>query len=559
MRNAKRGAAFANACCLPQAFVNASWPNALPPCVVFEDEHLLVVNKPPGWNTHSPAPHAGEGIYEWLRHREPRWASLAIVHRLDKETSGLLVFGKTPVANKSLTEQFTQRDVEKTYLLVTDRPVTRDAWVSESEIRRAGDHYVACGHGQGGEPAETRFQVVRREGDRVWLEAKPVTGRTHQIRVHAAAESLPILGDLLYGGSDFRRVCLHAAQLAFRHPASGEALVFKGEPDFERVAADTLRSALIAPVETDAFRRRHGAADGCPGLYVDQLGLFVLTQGEQPPALAEVTSLLAGEEPPAGNPRGLYHKTLIRHIRQTTTSETSPQHLAGAVAPERFEVRENGIRYELSFAEGYSVGLFLDQRDNRRRLLTNHVAAGFPLFPEAAAGREVLNCFAYTCAFSVCAALGGARATSLDLSRKYLDWGRRNFTLNGLDPAAHDFIYGDVFDWLRRLGKKGRQFDAVLLDPPTFSRSKEHGEFRATSDYGELVNDALRVLKPNGVLFASTNAAGLAPEKFLTQVQEAIAAAGRRAVREHYVPQPPDFPISRDEPAYLKTVWLRVS
>ena len=109
---------------------------------------------------------------------------------------------------------------------------------------------------------------------------------------------------------------------------------------------------------------------------------------------------------------------------------------------------------------------------------------------------EVLNCFAYTCAFSVCAALGGARATSLDLSRKYLDWGRRNFELNGLDPAAHDFIYGDVFDWLKRLAKKGRSFDVILLDPPTFSRSPGRGDFRAETDYGRLVSLALPLLRP---------------------------------------------------------------
>src|SRR5271163_3846830 len=93
------------------------------PCVIFEDEHLLVVNKPAGWNTHAPAPYAGEGIYDWLRHREPRFATLAILHRLDKETSGVLVFGKTPLANRSLTEQFTDRRVRKKYLLLTDREV----------------------------------------------------------------------------------------------------------------------------------------------------------------------------------------------------------------------------------------------------------------------------------------------------------------------------------------------------------------------------------------------------------------------------------------------------
>jgi 23S rRNA (cytosine1962-C5)-methyltransferase len=288
------------------------------------------------------------------------------------------------------------------------------------------------------------------------------------------------------------------------------------------------------------------------------LGSFVLVQSEQQESANEPAHL--AEVGIRGSPlaRGTYHKTLTRHLRRSTTEAASPRLTAGEAAPERFEVRENGVRFELSFAEGYSVGLFLDQRDNRRRLLVNHVAAGFPVFPEGVVGREVLNCFAYTCAFSVAAALGGARTTSLDLSRKYLDWGRRNFALNDLDPEAHDFIYGDVFDWLRRLGKKRRQFDAVLLDPPTFSRSKEHGDFRAENDYGELVGHALRVLRPGGVLFASTNAARLAPEEFLAQVQAAIAKAGRRATRQHHVPQPPDFPVSRAEPAYLKTVWMRV-
>src|SRR5437660_10458489 len=86
-----------------------------PLLILFDDEHLLVVNKPAGMNTHAPSPFAGEGIYEWLRHRELRWSNLAIIHRLDKETSGVLVFGKTPSANRSLTGQFTQHTVRKKY------------------------------------------------------------------------------------------------------------------------------------------------------------------------------------------------------------------------------------------------------------------------------------------------------------------------------------------------------------------------------------------------------------------------------------------------------------
>src|SRR5512135_3332016 len=106
------------------------------PCVIFEDEHLLVVNKPAGWNTHAPSPFAGEGIYDWLRHREPRWAKLAIIHRLDKETSGVMVFSKTALANRSLTRQFTAREVRKQYLLTTNRRVSqKELHVRSSLIR----------------------------------------------------------------------------------------------------------------------------------------------------------------------------------------------------------------------------------------------------------------------------------------------------------------------------------------------------------------------------------------------------------------------------------------
>src|ERR1700689_2919833 len=94
-----------------------------PSLLLFEDEHLLAVNKPAGLNTHAPSPFAGEGLYEWLKHREPRWAALAIIHRLDKETSGVMVFGKTQLANRSLTEQFTRHAIRKKYRLLTDRAV----------------------------------------------------------------------------------------------------------------------------------------------------------------------------------------------------------------------------------------------------------------------------------------------------------------------------------------------------------------------------------------------------------------------------------------------------
>jgi 23S rRNA (cytosine1962-C5)-methyltransferase len=385
------------------------------------------------------------------------------------------------------------------------------------------------------------------------LLAEPLTGRTHQIRVHAAESGFPILGDTLYGGSPFPRVCLHATELALQHPATGEPAKFRAPVDFRADVPNALRQAVIEPEATAAYRLIHGASDGRPGWYVDRLESFLLSQSERPLTDAQKAWL-------TGAGTTAYHKTLSRHVRGATKDLASPQLLSGGTAPEQFVVRENGVKFELRFNEGYSVGLFLDQRDNRRRLLTGHVAAGFPLLKSGVSSLkpEVLNCFAYTCGFSVCAALGGARTTSLDLSRKYLEWGKRNFALNGLDPAAHAFIYGDAFDWLRRLAKKGRAFDVVLLDPPTFSQSKERGAFRAEKDYDRLVAAALPLLKPGGVLFASSNAADWPPEEFLVELNQAIRKSGRASVLQHYVPQPPDFPVSRAEPAYLKTVWLRI-
>lgn len=541
------------------------------PCVIFEDEHLLAVHKPAGWNTHAPSPYAGEGIYDWLKNREPRWASLAIIHRLDKETSGILVFGKTPLANRSLTEQFTQRQVHKKYLLLTDRKAPAKAFTAKSTLLRVGEKYASR---PGGELAETKFTLVDDakfgNGDLKMVIAEPLTGRTHQIRVHASENGFPILGDPLYGGTTSSRVFLHAGEIGFIHPATGKPHKLSVPVDFDREARQALRAAVIQPEATNAFRVIHGASDGWPGWFVEKLGDYLLSQaeGELNPTQREELSRLAKNF----HSCGAYHKILSRHVRKSNVADASPQLVFGEAATERFEILENGVRYEMSFAEGYSVGLFLDQRDNRRRLLTGHVAPDFQLLiangqlPQSPASAnpigdwrlEILNCFAYTCGFSVCAAKVGARTTSLDLSKKYLEWGRRNFALNGLDPAPHDFIYGDTFDWLRRLAKKGRAYDVIVLDPPTFSQSKESGVFRVEKNFGDLVSAALPVLKLGGVLLASCNTAEWPPEKFLAAVDFAVRGARRKILKQHYVPQPPDFPVSRAEPAYLKTVWVKV-
>lgn len=541
------------------------------PAVIFEDEHLLVVCKPAGWNTHAPSPYAGEGIYDWLRHREPRWAALAIVHRLDKETSGVIVFGKTPIANRSLTEQFKERLVRKKYLLLTDRPMRQNEFVIKTALVRIGEKYMSRPSYAGAEIAETKFSRSRGDetqtgnksgtphiGSCNCVEAWPLTGRTHQIRVHAAESGFPILGDTLYGGTPAGRVFLHASEISFTHPATGAPVTFHAPADFSTDPRLSLRTGLIDPEAINAFRAIHGASDNQPGWYVDRLGDFLLSQAELPLRADQLNELSRLQK--KFSSRGVYHKTLSRQVRRTSAAESSPQLVLGEAAPERFEICENGVRFELSFNEGYSVGLFLDQRDNRRRFLTGHVAADFPLFDLSIRETkpEILNVFAYTCGFSVCAALAGARTTSLDLSKKYLEWGRRNFALNGLNPEAHDFIYGDAFDWMRRLAKKKRAFNCVVLDPPTFSQSKEHGAFLVEKDWEHLIAGLMPLIKPGGILLASSNAAGWPPEKFLASGEKAIAVAHRKILQSHYFPQPPDFPISRSEPTYLKTIWMRI-
>lgn len=613
--------------------------------LLHEDEHLLVINKPPGINTHAVNIDGSAGIYDWLRHREPRWATLATHQRLDKETSGVLLFAKTREANQWLARRFELREVRKTYQLLTDRDPGQLPRRMKSQIYKAGgnDFRTIDAHAEGRD-ADTEFQLVRREGAHWLIEAMPFTGRTHQIRLHARDAGFPILGDETYGGTPFSRLCLHAHTLEFAHPVTRESLRFEAPVDFGADPHLLLRQTLwpdkvglriqpvpgkdsansqtspsppadaspldlaapprdrlqACPTSTNAWRLSHGASDDHPGWYVDRLGDWLLSQSEQP-ATPEQRFLLTDWCQQLAL-KGAYHKQLDRLVRKATKEQASPTLLFGEPAADRFEVIENGVRFWMSFGEGYSTGLFLDQKDNRRRLLTGHIARDFsigqvcnlssgnlPSIENGGAGardfsdgrhscrpdfqadlpggripalplvdRAVLNTFAYTCGFSVCGALAGATVTSLDLSRKYLDWGRDNFRLNGLDPDAHDFIYGDCFDWMKRLAKKDRTFDVVLLDPPTFSQSKASGVFKADKDYGALVALALPLLKPGGLLFCSTNCATLRPEPFLETLRTAVKTVGRSIEKEFFAPQPPDFPTSRDEHGYLKTVWLQI-
>lgn len=288
----------------------------------------------------------------------------------------------------------------------------------------------------------------------------------------------------------------------------------------------------IANGSTTAYRILDGAGDGSPGLEIDCYGRHWVVQTRDVPFPDELRQTL---------PEGcdsIWWKRLDQQDKQ------APQCVLGVPPPVPFSVQELGLSYEIDLTIGYSQGLFLDQRPQRTRMMERLTAAG--------PGQRVLNLFAYTCAFSVAAASCGAVATSVDLSRPYLDWGQRNFQLNEFDPDQHFFCRGDSFEWLRRFAKKERTWGGIVVDPPTFSRNADGKVFRVEQDFPSLIALCLAVLAPGGWLLASTNHRGLSPSRFRTLVEDGAALARRRVASLQPGKMPPDF---TGEP-YLKTLWL---
>lgn len=228
-----------------------------------------------------------------------------------------------------------------------------------------------------------------------------------------------------------------------------------------------------------------------------------------------------------------------RELPRRSEARAAPKLLSGdASLPPEGIATERGMRFIVDFAAGYSVGLFPDQRCNRALVRDWRPA-------------KTLNLFAYTCSFSVAAAIGSGHTTSADLSRKSLDRGRRNFAENGLDPAAHAFIAGDVLRLLPRLERRGETFDCIIADPPTFSRGEKGKAFRVERDMGDLALAAMSILGPRGRLLLSTNCATLSEGELHAAARYAVRAS-RRAADLHREPPPPDIPPGQA----AKTLWI---
>jgi len=201
---------------------------------------------------------------------------------------------------------------------------------------------------------------------------------------------------------------------------------------------------------------------------------------------------------------------------------------------------ERHLRFGIDFGTGYSPGLFLDQRENRRYV--RHLAPA-----------RMLNCFAYTCSFSVSAASVGATTLNVDISKKYLTRGRENFALNSLKTIDHRFIVDDVRTVLPRLARKGEKFDVIILDPPTFSRAPGGKTFQIEYDYENLLVAALQLAERDSHLLLSTNCSALREHALEVMARYCLKVA-RRAAIFHRPPQLPDFPPG----AGASSIWLRL-
>jgi len=201
---------------------------------------------------------------------------------------------------------------------------------------------------------------------------------------------------------------------------------------------------------------------------------------------------------------------------------------------------ERHLRFGIDFGTGYSPGLFLDQRENRRYV--RHLAPA-----------RMLNCFAYTCSFSVSAASVGATTLNVDISKKSLTRGRENFALNSLKTIDHRFIVDDVGTVLPRLARKGEKFDVIILDPPTFSRAPGGKTFQIEHDFENLLIAALQLAERDSHLLLSTNCSTLREHALEVMARYCLKAA-RRAATFHRPPQLPDFPSG----AGASSIWLRL-
>jgi 23S rRNA G2069 N7-methylase RlmK/C1962 C5-methylase RlmI len=296
------------------------------------------------------------------------------------------------------------------------------------------------------------------------------------------------------------------------------------------------RLTLIGTPGLSAYRLFDGAGDGIAGVAVDRYGPAAVLNvyddaGWKEPAIDSAAAAILDRLQPDGV-AAVYVKRFSRDRSRlggkAPAESTSATPRAGAAQPETLTVEEYGTRFEVRPYDGFSTGLFLEHREHRRALARLGV-------------KRALNLFAYTCAFSVPLAADGADVTNVDVSARYLAWGRRNHALNQLDSATVKFARMDAMAYLQYAARHAEQrFDLVILDPPTFGAADSRRKVRAwkaAADYPQLVAAAARVVTSGGLIFAATNTRTLAEGlNFRAMIERAIG----RVTWEELPPWPLD-------------------
>jgi 23S rRNA (cytosine1962-C5)-methyltransferase len=315
--------------------------------------------------------------------------------------------------------------------------------------------------------------------------------------------------------------------------------------------AIALRRAYVLSPETDCARLVHGESDGLPGVVIDLYGGFAVLKLYSAGLAAHrsaIVDALRGEmalQGIYGRDEEIGRSDEDDELSDRDSPPARGRPLWGTEPPAEVVVREQGMRIAVNLRAGQKTGYFLDQRENR-----------FALRRFARGRSRAANCFAYSGGFSVSAALGGAREViSVDRDGGALQLARRNFELNGIDPAAHLFVAGDVLEFLR--GEK-KPFDLIVLDPPAFAKSQKSVP-AALDGYAALHRAAFQVLAPGGILATASCSARVSAEQFVGAIREAAAKTHADLQLLEEKRQPPDHPalLSFPEGKYLKFFVFR--
>lgn len=296
---------------------------------------------------------------------------------------------------------------------------------------------------------------------------------------------------------------------------------------------------------TNAYRLFNAEGDGLYGLTIDYYNGFAVFSFYNETIYHHRDEIVQAF-------RYVYDDKVKGAVEKNRFSENNgieSQWIYGQQAEEPHLIKENGVTYPTYLNEGWMTGIFLDQHNVRARLVDGQ-----------ACGKSVLNTFSYTGAFSVAAAMGGAYHTvSVDLARRSLEKTKELFLANHLSLDDHDIVVMDIFDYIKWAKKKGKTFDMIILDPPSFARNGKK-TFSVAKDYGRLVQEVLPLLNTHGTLIASTNAANVSLKQYKKMIENAFQTMDRSAKEIAFDQLPADFTVAKNykDGNYLKVLTYEV-